>query len=248
MKRILVWSLGGLALLGLLLTTGVLLYVRLATAPPDSAALAALESDAYVEVTQGEWITFTPRSTTPTTGLILYPGGFVDPRAYAPVARRIAADGYLVVVPSMPLNLAVLGADRAGSIIASYPDVERWAVGGHSLGGAMAAQYAYRNPDTVDALILWAAYPPDSVDLSDRELVTASIYGTVDGLVSQAEIDDSMDRLPATARMVPIEGGNHAQFGSYGPQRGDLTAAISAQEQQAEVARATSTALAAIEP
>jgi hypothetical protein len=247
MNKVLVWSLAAILALILALSGGAVLYARIATAAPEPVALAALESDEQVEVTQEQWIIFTPRSSVPAAGLVLYPGGFVDPRAYAPVARQIAADGYQVVIVPMPLNLAVLGAGRASDVIAAYPDMGNWAIGGHSLGGAMAAQYASGNLEKVDGLVLWAAYPPGNVDLSGSDLTAASIYGTRDGLVSQAEIDASRSQLPPDARFVAIEGGNHAQFGSYGPQDGDLTAEISAEEQQAQVAAATVAALAEIE-
>ena len=247
MKRVLLWSFAGLALLILLLVGGALLFAQAATAPPDAGALAALESDDQVEVSQEEWITFSPRNSVPNSGLILYPGGFVDPGAYAPAARQIAAAGYQVVIPSMPLNLAVLGANRASGIIAANPEIEHWAIGGHSLGGAMAAQHASRNADEIDALVLWAAYPPSSVDLSERDLKVASIYGTRDGLVSQADIDASRVQLPPTTHFASIEGGNHAQFGSYGAQKGDLSPEISVEEQQAQVAAATVAMLAELE-
>ena len=78
-------------------------------------ALAALQSDGVVEVAVTPWLTFTPVERTPTVGFILYPAARVDPRAYAPAARAIAAGGYLVVIPPMPLNLAVLAPGRAAA-------------------------------------------------------------------------------------------------------------------------------------
>ena len=95
-------------------------------------ALAALQSDSQVKVTTDPWLVFQPTQSTPTTGLIIYPGGRVDPRAYAPQARAIAEKGYLVVIVPMPLNLAVFGSGRASSVIQAYPDIEKWVIGGHS--------------------------------------------------------------------------------------------------------------------
>ena len=247
MKRILFWVLVSLAVLAILLAGGAWLYARQSTASPTPQALAALQSDARVDVSENGWITFSPSDGSPATGLILYPGGFVDPRAYAPVARLIAEQGYLVAIPYMPLNLAVLGVSRADKIMAAYPDIESWAIAGHSLGGAMAAQYASRSADAVDGLVLWAAFPAQGVDLTGHSLDAASIYGTRDGLVTQADIDDSRTRLPPGTQFVTIEGGNHAQFGSYGPQDGDLPAEISEEEQHAQIAAATVKILAAVE-
>src|SRR5688572_22986581 len=124
------------AVLGITLTLAAAGFVLWATIvpAPEAPALAALASDPVVDVEQGRWLVFTPIITTPTTGLIFYPGGRVDPRAYAPAARAIAAEGYLVVIVPMPLNLAVLAPHRAAEVIAAYPGVTAWAVGGHSLG------------------------------------------------------------------------------------------------------------------
>ena len=206
---------------------------------PMPEALVALESGPQVQVETEPWLVFRPAGDLPDTGFVLYPGGRVDPRAYAPLARAIADDGYLVAIVPMPFNLAVLGAGRAADVMAAFPDVERWAVGGHSLGGAMAANFAHQNPERVDGLVLWAAYPAGGDDLSGRELEVLSIYGTRDGVATPAEITASRPLLPADTRWVAIEGGNHAQFGWYGTQNGDNPAIISREDQQAAIVRAT---------
>ncbi|MGC9520688.1 MAG: alpha/beta hydrolase [Anaerolineae bacterium] len=210
---------------------------------PTEAALTALNSDEAVEVMDGPWLTFRPTKADTVTGLILYPGGRVDPRSYAPLARAIAARGHLVIVIPMPLNLAVLAPDRADGVMAAYPSVATWAVGGHSLGGAMAARYADRHEDVLDGLVLWAAYPASSNDLSNHDLAALSIYATQDGLMTVQERTDSEALLPANTCWVVIDGGNHAQFGDYGAQRGDNPASISKSEQHAEVVDATASFL-----
>lgn len=248
MKQALKWVLRTLLVLAVVAAVFVLVYsVRNPTAKPDEVALTALSSDSAVEVTVGEWLSFQPTDQTSRIGFILYPGGAVDPRAYAPVARQIAEAGYPVFIPSMPFNLAVLGVERADKIIEAHPEITAWAIGGHSLGGAMAAQYASDQSDAVDALILWAAFPPQSVDLSQQRIVAGSIYGTRDGLVTKEEIERSRLQLPSTAVFTAIEGGNHAQFGSYGVQRNDLSAEISAAEQHVQVTAATVNLLEALE-
>ena len=205
---------------------------------PMPEALAALESDAQVTVETEPWLSFTPTAQTPTTGLILYPGGRVDYRSYAPLARVIAEQGYLVVIPRMPLNLAVFAPGKAADVMAAHPEIDRWVVGGHSLGGAMAASFTYSNPDSVDGLAFWASYPADNNDLSNRTgLHLISIYGTEDMGLEGIEASPSL--LPSQTQWVVIEGGNHAQFGWYGPQPGDGVATISREEQQAQVIEAT---------
>jgi len=191
----------------------------------------ALESDARVAVSSEPWLTFTPHEA-PTTGFIFYPGGRVLPESYAPAMREIAEAGYLVVVPSMPLNLAVLAPYKASDVIASYPEIEAWVIGGHSLGGSMAAMYANANPDVIDGIVLWASYPQASDSLADDDLAVVSVFGTLDGLLAAETVRDSSAYLPADTAFVAIEGGNHAQFGSYGEQSGDNAATVSRETQQ----------------
>jgi predicted esterase len=195
--------------------------------------------DAIVHVETSPWLVFRPLDQDPNTGLILYPGGRVDPRAYAPAARALAEEGHLVVIVPMPLNLAFFAPGRASEAMAGFPGIESWAVGGHSLGGAMAANFAHSNPETARGLVLWASYPASSDDLSGRDLVVASIYGTRDGLATGEEIAASRPLLPPDTQWTAIEGGNHAQFGWYGPQSGDNEATISREEQQAQIVAAT---------
>ena len=202
-------------------------------------ALSALQSDSLVQVTTDRWLVFSPVSQAPSTGLIFYPGGRVNPRSYAPTARAIAQEGYLAVIVPMPLNLAVFASDTAAEVIAAYPEISHWAIGGHSLGGAMAARFAYSHPTEVQGLVFWAAYPDGSNDLSGRQLPVTSIYGTLDGLATTEKIESSRALLPATTEWVVIEGGNHAQFGWYGPQRGDNPATISRETQQQQIVEAT---------
>ena len=208
-------------------------------AEPMPEALAALESDSQVTVTTGSWLVFNPAVSQPTMGLIFYPGGRVDYRAYAPVARQIAARGYRVVIVRMPLNLAVFNPGAAADVIAAYPEIQHWAIGGHSLGGAMAANFAKNHPGAVEGLALWASYPASGDDLSASGLRAVSIYGDLDGLATAGKIDESRALLPADTAWVSIRGGNHAQFGWYGDQRGDKAAAVSRQDQQTEIIQAT---------
>jgi dienelactone hydrolase len=235
-----------LPILLLLLGLAFILWAS-ATSQPMPEALAALESDEEVLVETEPWLVFRPLDQDPTTGLILYPGGRVDPRAYAPPARALAQEGHLVVIVPMPLNLAFFAPGRAADVMTAFPGVENWAVGGHSLGGAMAANYAHSNPESVHGLVLWASYPAGSDDLSGYQLAVSSIYGTQDGLATEDEIAASRALLPPGAQWTAIEGGNHAQFGWYGAQSGDNATTISREEQQAQIVAATLQLLLQIE-
>jgi hypothetical protein len=199
----------------LVVSSGFVIWAQ--TPPtPMQQAYDAIESDAYVNVMQGRWLVFEPTAVNYTTGFILYPGGRIDPLSYAPYAHAIAAQGYLVIIVPMPLNLAVFGINSANEVIAVYPNVTAWAVGGHSLGGSMASQYIHDNPDKAKGLALWASYPPSGVDLSTFDISVVTVHGTNDGLVSGEQIDDSLMQLPPETVRVEIDGGNHAQFGWYG--------------------------------
>lgn len=146
----------------------------------------------------------------------------------------------------MPFNLAVTNVDAADRVIAAHHEIEHWAIGGHSLGGAMAAHYAYTHPDAVQGLVLWAAYPASNNNLADRSLAVTSIYATADGLAAADKIAASRPLLPAHTRYVAIQGGNHAGFGWYGPQGGDGQATISRAAQQEQVVAATLELLAGL--
>jgi hypothetical protein len=204
---------------------------------PMAEALAALHSDAQVKVETGAWYVFRPAVSEPTTGFIYYPGGHVDARAYAPAARAIAAQGYLVVIVPMPLNLAIFSIEKASDVIQAFPSIRRWVIGGHSLGGSMAASYVHRHPQAVQGLVLWASYPADSDSLAGSSLMVASIYGTRDGQVDKIEKSGAL--LPANMTWVKIEGGNHGQFGWYGLQPGDGQATIERAVQQNQIVAAT---------
>ena len=215
---------------------------------PGPAARAALEPGNDVVVRdEGEFIVFAPAGAEPATGLILYPGGRVDHRSYAPAARAIAARGYLVAVVRMPLSLAVFGVDRADAVIAAQPGVRNWVVGGHSLGGSMAASYAARHAERVRGLVLWASYPAAGDDLSKTALRGLSTWGSNDLVVDRERLDAARPLLPPETVVAVIAGGNPAQFGDYGPQPGDGTAAISGAEQQARTADLTVQLLRAVD-
>lgn len=242
--------LAAVAVIAVVLIIGVVGFVIWGSTPlgPMPEALIALESGANVEVVTDPWLTFMPTQDAKTTGLIFYPGGRVDPRSYAPMARAITEEGYPVIIVPMPLNLAVFGIGRAADVIAAYPEVEHWAIGGHSLGGAMAASFTRGNPDQIDGLFFTAAYPAASDDLSGfTDLVVTSVSATEDGLATPDKIEASRVLLPADTTWVPIQGGNHAQFGYYGVQPGDGQATISREEQQRQTVDAALQLLGEIE-
>ena len=171
------------------------------------------------------WLVFKPAQPS-GTGFIFYPGALVDPAAYAPLMQPLAERGITVIIVPMPLDLALLDAGRASAVVRAYPEVQRWAIGGHSLGGAMAGQFLKDNPalapSPIKGLVLWAARLTTSIDISALPLKVLEVYGTRDGL-APAGITEAqrLVGLPATTTLVPIVDGNHGMFGDYGPQKGD---------------------------
>lgn len=223
----------------LLIAMAFVFYLSTGQAAPMPEAMAAMISDSNVEVTDTDSIVFTPINTKAETALIIYPGGKVEPKAYAPIARAFAERGIETIIVKMPFNLAVFGINKADKVIEQNSDIEKWFISGHSLGGVMAARYTKNHQDAIDGLILWASYPEESSDLSQSAMPVMSIYGTNDGLTQPGKISKTRHLLPDSVLWISIRGANHSQFGWYGFQKGDEKADISREEQQKEIVEAT---------
>lgn len=164
----------------------------------------------------------------PATGetraaLIIYPGAAVAPEAYRWLGETLASRGIRTVIVRFPLNLAVLEPNRAGGVIPALGlPTGRVFLAGHSLGGAMAAQYlAGPGAGKVAGLILLGAYPAGNVSLRGQTLTVLNLAAQNDGLSTLGEVQSSLPRLPESTRLVVLPGAVHADFGRYGEQRGD---------------------------
>ena len=202
----------------------------------DETALEAMayQTDRVQAEQDGDVIWFVPEE--PTAGLIFYPGGKVEHTAYAPLLHSCAENGILCALVQMPGNLAVLDANAADGLQEAYPEITTWYIAGHSLGGAMAANYAAAHPEDFDGLILLAAY--STKDLTGTPLRVLSVYGSEDGVMNRESYEKNRANLPADTTEVVLDGGCHAQFGSYGPQDGDGVPTISGEEQVRQTAEA----------
>jgi predicted esterase len=202
---------------------------------------AILESDqtVTVEVTN-KLIHFQPKKDQQPTGFIFFPGGMVQPQAYAPMSRTIAEQGFNVFIVKLPFGSAPLASqetsvmEQALEIMATNESIQNWAVGGHSRGAAIASRFALLHRESFDDLILIGTSHPkeDAFDLSNTTLAVTKIYATNDGLASMDEVEANAHYLPDDTTWVLIEGGNHSQFGYYGSQLGDNAADISREKQQ----------------
>ena len=208
-------------------------------------AIAALESDARVTVADyPTQIVLSPVGDASTTAVFFQPGARVDARAYAAVLRPLAEGGHVVVIAKQPLGIAFLSLGTFGRVQAAYPSVTRWVVGGHSLGGTVAAIEADSHDDDAVApavgLLLYASYPATDMSTSLRASVL-SVSGTLDGLATPAKIDASRPTLPQSSVFVAIEGAVHAYFGDYGEQPGDGTPTISHDDARRQISAKTLT-------
>lgn len=195
----------------------------------DTAAInAAPFGQGVVSEVREDFTVFYP-TNPPVAGLIFYPGGKVEHTAYTPLMQALAEQGVLCVLVEMPLRLAVLDIDAADGIPAQFPAVSRWYMGGHSLGGSMAASYLADHTASYEGLLLLAAY--STADLSHADVRVLSVYGECDGVLSRESYAECLPNLPPDCAEYVIEGGNHAGFGMYGAQSGDGEESISAVEQ-----------------
>ncbi|WP_430867006.1 alpha/beta hydrolase [Demequina aurantiaca] len=209
-------------------------------------ALAAMNSDAAVTVSESATqIVMTPTGEVSELGVFFQPGAKVDARAYTAVLRPLAESGHTVVIPKQPLGIAFLSLGAFDNARPAYPDITEWVVGGHSLGGTVAAMEADDGDSgATDAqaspavgLMFFASYPAGDISGSLTASVE-SISGSQDGLSTPAKIDASRANLPADATFTQIEGANHAQFGAYGPQPGDGVATISNDDARQQISAA----------
>lgn len=180
----------------------------------DDVALEVMAQDSGISVQDN--LTILSTSVPTDTAIIFYPGAKVEAAAYLPLLGKIRQTGVTCILVDMPFHMAIFDSNAAQDVMEDFPEYSHWYIAGHSMGGAMASQFAASHPDEVDGLILLGAYIYGDYSPQD----TLTIYGSLNQSVE--------DKLDYTENVVEIQGGNHAHFGNYGPQKGDLPATISA--------------------
>lgn len=241
---------GVLVLVGLVVLAAVGVATWWVVTWPDAEAgpVAAVEDDERLTVVRADGVvTLRAVDGGSDAAVVFVPGAGVPPDAYlptwAPIVRRT---GVTVHVPDVPLRLAILDRGVADDVRARYPTTGEWWLGGHSLGGTVAAMAAAASEAGAwDGIVLWASYPSSGSSLADRDdLAVLSVAGTEDGLSTPADIAGTRDLLPPGAVVEVLDGVTHAQFGAYGLQRGDGTPAVSDEDATAEIAEVTAAWLA----
>ncbi|MBY0217209.1 alpha/beta fold hydrolase [Paenibacillus illinoisensis] len=204
---------------------------------PQEMAQKAMETADQVTVSEQEnWIDFMPDKPEGIS-VIFYPGGLVKPESYAPLAHELAEAGHHTIIAKMPVNLAVLKQNLADDIRNAYPE-ESFVMGGHSLGGSMAARYAASHPDALQGIFFLASYPDQKGSVKSLGIQALSILGTNDEVVNATKYQNGRAYLPEDTVYYTIEGGNHSQFGDYGHQSGDGEPEITGEEQLSQTVKA----------
>ncbi len=223
-RRILIWTIS--VMLTIAITVGgcaiyVSDYYR-----ADSVAIESFTASHSVRANEssGGFIVFEP--IDPDAGFIFYPGGKVEYTAYIPLMSALAEKGLLCILTPMPFNLAVLDMNAAKGMTDKYPEIDNWYIGGHSLGGSMAASFVADNSDDFDGLILLGSYSTAEVTLP-----VLSVYGSEDKVMNREKYDKYKTNISSSLTETVIDGGCHAYFGMYGAQDGDGMPSVSNEEQ-----------------
>jgi len=195
----------------------------------DREAIAAFSHLAEVDknVSSDGWIAYGNPSSE--VGFIFYPGGKVEFTAYEPLMKELACKGIFCILVEMPFHLAVLDINAADGLQRNYPEIGSWYIGGHSLGGSMAASYLEKHSEEFEGLVLLGAY--STADLSETDLSVLSLYGSEDLVMDREKYEKYKKNLSARLTEFVIEGGCHAYFGAYGEQKGDGKPKLSAEDQ-----------------
>lgn len=226
-KKKILNGIGRIALILFIIYTLANTVYMLTSYHADETAKAALQSDDTVVITKTDYGYFFD-GPSEREALIFYQGAKVDASAYAPILHEIATEGMDVLLVDMPYDLAIIKPNKADNVISQYSYENRY-IGGHSLGGCMAAYCASDHADKFEGVILLAAYPAKAMG---DDIRCISIYGSEDGILNWSKMAKAERYLPKDTEKHVLAGGNHGQFGNYGKQHGDRNATITASEQQ----------------
>lgn len=212
----------------------------------------SVQADEFLKSDNGDYAMFYSANSIPDKAMVFIPGGLVDPFVYACWIEKLVerSPEFAVLLMKYPSNLAISNIGKASKIINEFENVNHWIIGGHSLGGVVAATLVSDYPDSFDGLVLMASWSREATNLSEWEGSVLSFYASEDQLATAGEVETNSIYLPEGTQLnepggflemtnktyyYEIEGGNHAGFGCYGAQDGDGDATITPVEQQEQL-------------
>lgn len=187
-------------------------------------------SDLVSIVETDDQISFESTSSNNELEIIFFQGGLTDPKAYAPLCRKLAENGITCHLIKMDWRLPQYDYQKVAELFKLNEG--NFVIGGHSQGGKMAAQFVYENPTVFKGLFLMGTSHPRDIDLSNQNIPCIKLYAENDGLASVKEVMDNKSKLPNHSKLILIKGGNHSQFGYLGKLLMDGSSDISLGEQQ----------------
>jgi hypothetical protein len=224
LKRILIRSLLGIVLIFIVLLFGLSIYASTAYTALEEMTdqIELLDTDSVEIYEDYNEISYTVEN--PKKNIIFIPGGLVTPDSYSYLAISLALEGYNVTIVKSVFYLAILSPNRAVQFIDSELDN---VIIGHSLGGVVASMVASKE-EAISSVILLGSYPIRDISSKDTLFIEAEFDLGMD----PEAFDESLQYVNDQNTIISIDGGNHAQFGWYGPQKGDGEAIISTIVQQ----------------
>ncbi|WP_373523517.1 alpha/beta hydrolase [Aquiflexum sp.] len=188
------------------------------------------DDDNVTVIKSSDKITFISNNSSYQNEIIFFQGGLTDPKAYGPLCRKIAENGFTCHLIKMNWRMPLWDYKKIESMFELKNG--NYIIGGHSQGAKMASQFVFENPNLMKGLFLLGTSHPRDFDLSNRTLPTIKLYGEFDGLASVSEVMENKDKLPKSASLIELKGGNHSQFGYLGKLLTDDKAQIDLEEQQ----------------
>jgi len=218
------------------IATPILLAIAIAfgaTASFLKQSLKAVDVETYMTSGNGVTVNDTKDyiffdSATTEKAIVMYGGANVEEKAYSPICRKLAESDYDVFLLKTFEEFALFDMNKADVVLNNY-SYKSVSLMGHSLGGVVATRYMVSSNHKFDNLIYLASY--SDKDIKGMDLNVISIQGTLDGVINKKSIEESHEYMPSSFHELWIEGGNHAQFGSYGKQEKDNDATITVIEQ-----------------
>ncbi len=169
-------------------------------------------------------------------GFLLFSGAESDDRSYAYLAKLLHDAGHTVVIPKQRFQMSAFGTGHGREIIDTHPEIKKWILIGHSLGGMPVTHVAETHAEHLTGIVFLATYA--SADLTGLPFPALRISADHDGVMNNERMDAYAGNLPAGSKSVMLTGANHRGFGGYQSRsKRDGHATMTWQEQNEEAIR-----------